>query len=70
MNWQPIETAPLDGRWFVASWARSNMHAIHIVQYVVSPQAGWRKLNGERTDHNPVVWWSIVPILPELPKGD
>jgi hypothetical protein len=68
VNWQPIETAPQDGTWFLAWWSGSQiMEPVYFGEYWEdgddNPLVGWCDSEGDHAP-GPDYWYP----LPEPPK--
>ena len=62
MEWQPIDTAPKDGRWLLVTWA-GKVNRCEAMQYL--PETGdWMWWDGDCARDAPTHW---MP-LPEPPK--
>lgn len=61
--WQDIASAPKDGRWIIASWSSSNLHAVHVARFLVDWRK-WEQLDHHTTEHDPALWLCEIPPLP------
>jgi hypothetical protein len=68
MDWQPIETAPKDGRWMLAAWhiPKDDFgYCVSVVRY--AGNSDWREKLGDGAD-DPVclpTHWMPLPAPPE-----
>lgn len=66
MEWQPIETAPMDGSWILGFVSNANLPAV--IGWVNTEWVGWSPIAASEIDSS--VWmithWMPLPDPPQL----
>jgi hypothetical protein len=64
-DWQPMKTAPIDGRMILATWIKEWKPGCVHIEVVVPTENGWSYAFDGDTPNNPPTHWMPLPNRPE-----